>query len=96
MGVGPGHRHPAGASFTGHTRNVTAVAMAELDARSVVISGSDDQTVWAWGLAADTPAGAPFTGYTRRVVTKALQTAAAAVRSGERVLCGAHSAPRCR
>ena len=57
-----------GAPFTGHTGYVQAVATAQLDGRTVVISGGDDSTVRVWDLATRAPVGAPFTGHTKRVV----------------------------
>ena len=43
---------------------VHAVAVAELDGRPVVISGSGDGTVRVWDLATGAPVGDPFTGHT--------------------------------
>ena len=65
-GVGPGHRHPVGDPFTGHSGPVNAVAVAELDGRPVVVSGSDDETVRVWDLATGTPVGDPLTGHDGR------------------------------
>ena len=44
-----------------------AVATAQLDGRTVVISGSADDTVRVWDLATGTPVGSPFTGHTAAV-----------------------------
>ncbi|MGH3885207.1 MAG: hypothetical protein ACRDSZ_01345, partial [Pseudonocardiaceae bacterium] len=41
-----------------------AVAVAELDGRPVVVSGSDDHTVRVWELPTGAPVGKPFTGHT--------------------------------
>ncbi len=49
--------------ITGHDGPVTAVTVAELDSRPVVISGSDDETVRVWDLATGDPVGGPFTGH---------------------------------
>jgi WD40 repeat protein len=49
-----------GEPFTGHTGWMRAVAVAELNGRPVVISGSDDRTVRIWDLATGAPIGDPF------------------------------------
>ena len=49
--------------LTGHDHAVTAVAVAELDSRPVVISGSSDRKVQVWDLASGVPVGNPFTGH---------------------------------
>ncbi|MBG0820856.1 protein kinase [Planomonospora sp. ID91781] len=49
------------ALFTGHARAVNAVAVTELDGRSVVVSGSGDQTVRVWDLATGKQLGQPIT-----------------------------------
>ncbi len=46
-----------------HHEQVNAVAVAELDGRPVVISGSSDGTVRVWDLATGAPVGTPFTGH---------------------------------
>jgi WD40 repeat protein len=51
---------------------VTAVAVAELDRRPVVVSGSYDRTVRVWDLATGTPVGKPFTGHAGRVYAVAV------------------------
>jgi WD40 repeat protein len=43
---------------------VRAVAVAELEGRPVVVSGSDDRTVRVWELDGGAPVGDPFTGHT--------------------------------
>ena len=58
--------------LTGHAGAVNAVAVAELDGRPVVISGSDDGTVRVWDLATGTPIGDPFTGHTGAVLAVAV------------------------
>jgi len=50
--------------LTGHTNWVFGVATAQLDGRTVVISGSADDTMRVWDLATGTPVGSPFTGHT--------------------------------
>ena len=50
--------------ITGHDGPVNAVAVAELEGRPVVVSGSGDGTVRVWDLATGTPVGDPFTGHT--------------------------------
>jgi WD40 repeat protein len=42
------------APFTGHTDAVDAIATAQPDGRTVVISGSDAKTVRVWDLTART------------------------------------------
>jgi len=39
---------PVGGPLTGHTDWVNAVATGQLDGRTVVVSGSGDQTVRTW------------------------------------------------
>ena len=46
---------PVGDPFTGHGEPVLSVAVAELDGRPVVISGSGDRTVRVWDLATGDP-----------------------------------------
>jgi WD40 repeat protein len=48
------------------------MAVAELDGRPVVISGSSDHTVRVWDLAAGSPIGGPFTGHTGSVTAVAV------------------------
>ena len=40
------------------------MAVGQLDGRTVVVSGSSDQTVRVWDAATGTPVGDPFTGHT--------------------------------
>ena len=54
---------PVGDPFTGHTDWVNAVAVGQLDGRTVVVSGSDDGTVRVWDAATGAPVGDPFTGH---------------------------------
>ena len=56
-----------GEPFTSHTGSVTAVGVAELDGRPVVISGGNDAKVRIWDLATDAAVGQPFTGHARSV-----------------------------
>jgi WD40 repeat protein len=49
-----------GEPFTGHAGWVTAVAVAELDSRPVVITGSDDSTVQVRELATGNIIGKPI------------------------------------
>jgi hypothetical protein len=49
--------------LSGHRGAVNSVAFGELDGRTVVVSGSSDETVRVWDLATGTPIGAPFTGH---------------------------------
>ena len=57
--MGPGYRHPHGDPF-GHTDEVSAVAVAELDDGPVIVSASDDRTVRVWDLVTGTPVRDPF------------------------------------
>ena len=43
------------------------MAVAELDGRPVVVSGSGDRTVRVWDLATGAPVGDPFAGHTGHV-----------------------------
>ena len=43
---------------------VQAVAVGQLDGRTVVVSGSGDRTVRVWDAATGAPVGDPFTGHT--------------------------------
>ena len=54
----PPHR-----TFTGHYDAVSAVAVGQLDGRTVVVSGSDDETVRVWDAATGTAVDEPFTGH---------------------------------
>jgi WD40 repeat protein len=47
--------------------SVQAVAVGELDGRSIVVTGSADKTVPVWDLHAGTPIGEPLTGHTDSV-----------------------------
>ena len=42
---------------------MTAVAIGELDGRTMIVSGSDDRTVRVWDAATGAPLGDPFTGH---------------------------------
>ena len=48
------------------------MAVGQLDGRTVVVSGSDDETVRVWDAATGTPLGNPFTGHTDEVSTVAV------------------------
>jgi len=50
-------------TLTGHTNWVFGVTTAQLDGRTVVISGSADNTMRVWDLATGTPVGSPVTGH---------------------------------
>ena len=43
---------------------MNAVAVGQLDGRTIVVSGSDDGTVRVWDAATGTPVGDPLTGHT--------------------------------
>ena len=62
---------PPHQTLTGHTGWVSAVAVAELNGRPVVISGSNDRTVRVWELATGAPIGDPFTGHTSSEIGRA-------------------------
>ena len=49
--------------ISGHRGTVNSVAFAELDGRTVVVTGSSDGTVRVWDLATGTPLGEPLTGH---------------------------------
>ena len=51
-------------ALTGHTNWVFGVTTAQLDGRSVVVSGSADDTMRVWDLTTGKPIGSPFTGHT--------------------------------
>jgi eukaryotic-like serine/threonine-protein kinase len=51
---------------------VTALAVAELAGRPVVVSGSRDRTVRKWDLATGEPVGAPLTDHTDSVTALAV------------------------
>ena len=53
-------------TLTGHTNWVFGLASAQLDGRTVVISGGDN-TVRVWDPATGQPVGSPFTGHTEPV-----------------------------
>jgi WD40 repeat protein len=59
-------------TLTGHTDNVTAVAVGELDGRPIAVSGSRDRTLRLWDLASGTPIGQPLTGHTDGVLVVAV------------------------
>ena len=90
--MGPGHRHPVGDPLTGHNGPVNAVAVAELDGRPMVISGSDDETVRVWDLATGTPGGEPFTGRGGPVNAVTCQTRAGLMCTGSPIYVGVGAA----
>ncbi|MGI5131232.1 serine/threonine-protein kinase [Pseudonocardia sp. CA-107938] len=51
-------------TLTGHTNWVFGLATAQLDGRTVVISGSGDNTIRLWDPATGAPVGSTFTGHT--------------------------------
>lgn len=55
-----------------HTGAVNAVAVAKLDGRPVVVSGSSDQMVRVWDLSSGSPVGEPWTGHTAGVYAVAV------------------------
>ncbi len=72
--VGPTGAPPAPnieRTLTGHTNWVFGLATAQLDGRTVVVSGSGDNTMRVWDLATGTPVGSPFTGHTGPVAAVA-------------------------
>ena len=60
-------------ALTGHTNWVFGVTTAQLDGRTVVVSGSADDTMRVWDMTTGTPVGSPFTGHTGPV--SAVETA---------------------
>ena len=59
-------------TLTSHTDGVNAVAVGQLDGRTITASGSSDQTVQVWDAATGTPLGDPFTGHTGWVQSVAI------------------------
>jgi WD40 repeat protein len=53
---------------TGHTADVRAVALAELNGTAVAVTAGEDHTARVWDLAAGTPVRAPLTGHTAPVL----------------------------
>jgi hypothetical protein len=51
-------------TLTGHTNWVFGVTTAQLDGRTVVVSGSADNTMRVWDLDTGAPVGSPLTGHT--------------------------------
>ena len=54
-------------TLTGHTNWVFGLTTAQLDGRTVVISGSGDKSIRLWDLTTGEPVGFPFTGHTDAV-----------------------------
>jgi WD40 repeat protein len=67
----PATGESAGHPLTGHTRGVTAVALGQLPDRTLLATGSADNTVRLWDPATGQPAGDPLTGHTRPVAAVA-------------------------
>ena len=68
MGTHPRHASPRTA---GHTGEVRAVAVGQVEGRPVVVSGGDDETVRIWDAGTGQPIGDPLTGHTRSVAAVA-------------------------
>ena len=51
---------------------VNAVAVGQLDGRTLIVSGSDDGSVRVWDAATGTPVADPFTGHTGSVLSVAV------------------------
>ena len=60
------------ALLTGHARRVTSVAVGQVDGRTIIASGSIDQTVRIWDAATGSPIGDPLTGHAGRVTSVAV------------------------
>jgi len=58
---------PVGEPFIGHDGAAYAVAVGQLEGRTIVVSGSSDRTVRVWDAATGTPVGEPFTGHDAKV-----------------------------
>ena len=69
---------PAGQPLTGHTGEVTAVAVGRAGDRDVIVSGGRDGTVRVWDAVTGQPAGQPLTGHTGGVTAVAVGRAGAA------------------
>jgi WD40 repeat protein len=63
---------PTHHTITGHTSAVYAVAVGNLEGRTVVVSGSDDQMVRMWEAVTGLPIGDPFIGHTGPVYAVAM------------------------
>ena len=59
-----GTGRPVGAPFTGHIGSVNAVAVGQVEGRTVIVSGGDDGTVRVWDAGTGRPVGNPFIGHT--------------------------------
>ncbi len=53
--------------FTGHKDGVFALALSQLDGRTVVVSGAGDGTILVWDAATGALVGDPLTGHTGMV-----------------------------
>lgn len=58
-----GSQHAAAQTLTGHLGIVKSVAVGELGARSVAVSGGEDGTVRTWDLMTGTPVGDALSGH---------------------------------
>jgi serine/threonine protein kinase len=62
---------PVGQPLRGHTDFVSAVSVAELDGRPLIVSGSVDRTLRLWDMATGNPISQPLTGHTDTVLAVA-------------------------
>ena len=81
----PGHRAPLGDPFTGHTRSVNAVAIGQLEGRTVIVSGGNDRTVRVWNLP-DRTSRHTTAAVDSAVIDLASQTLAIALREGHHIV----------
>ncbi len=65
---------PAHRTFIGHDGWVNAVAVGDLDGRTIVISAGNDHKVRVWDAASGTPIGALFTGHSGWVNAVAVES----------------------
>ncbi|WP_329086387.1 WD40 repeat domain-containing protein [Streptosporangium sp. NBC_01469] len=64
-------RQPIGEPMTGHTGFVDAVAVGQVNGRSVAVTGSEDKNMRVWDLATHKPLGEPM-GYANSVYAVAV------------------------
>ncbi len=67
----PATGEPIGQPLTGHTSLVNSVAFGQLNDRTVLATGSRDETVRLWDPATGEPIGRPLTGHTGTVTSVA-------------------------